>query len=75
MSRRRGNPNFGNPMIQCRPIVTKFESLTNKLGLTTLEDWQNSKELRSWVMRNKNEYYVPEALLDVWSETVDAVFS
>jgi hypothetical protein len=74
MMGRQRNTNFGNPMILCKPIVTRFESVTKKLGLETLEQQKESIELRTWVRRNMNQYYVPESLLEVWGESVDIRF-
>jgi len=66
MTRRRGNPNWGKP--ETGPVVvlpSQFETLVAKLGLSP-DEYARSSELREWCRRNRNEHYVPEALLKEW---------
>jgi hypothetical protein len=66
MARRRGNPNWGKPEVGPAVIVpSQFETLVEKLGLAP-EEYASSRELREWTLRNRNERYVPEALLNEW---------
>ena len=64
MIRKRGNPNWGRPF-QFAPVSTEFEMQARQLQLTA-ETYVFSAELRIWCERNRNQYYVPEWLLDEW---------
>ena len=68
--RKRGNPNFGKPMLSVPALPTEFEMQAMHLGLTP-ETYFYSPELRSWCERNKNRFYVPERLLAEWGIAVD----
>ena len=73
-SRRRGNPNWGQPPPPLRALPTEFEILVKRLGLTKLE-YVSSAELKRWCERNRNRVYVPEWLLAAWGIQVEAIFS
>jgi hypothetical protein len=73
-SRKRGNPNWGQP--QTAPLAampTEFELHTKSLRLTE-KQYANSNELRAWCKQNKNRCYVPEWLLKKWDLLVDISF-
>lgn len=73
MARRRGNPNWGLPMLPSPVIATEFEVQVRKLGLTAPE-YVSSIALRSWCERNRNRVYVPEWLLKEWGIRVYLYF-
>lgn len=62
---RRGNPNWGHPMLPAPVLATEFEMQVRHLGLTT-RAYVSSVELKSWCERNRNRVYIPEWLLDAW---------
>lgn len=65
--KKSGNPNWGEPYLQ--PDVVKptlFEETVSKLGLAPA-DFNRSLELRDWVRQNKDQRYVPSALLEQWA--------
>jgi hypothetical protein len=72
--RKRGNPNWGKPFRTGPALATEFEVRVRELQLTP-ETYVRSAELHTWCERNKNRYYVPEWLLDIWGITVDITFS
>jgi hypothetical protein len=73
--RKRGNPNWGSPIIKAGPSTpTAFELQVAKLRLTP-EMYVYSRELRTWCERNRDRVYVPEWLLDEWAITVEPIFS
>ena len=51
------------PPLPNRP--TEFEVRVQQLGLSK-QDYVSSAKLRSWCERNRNNFYVPEWLLDEW---------
>jgi hypothetical protein len=53
------------PYVKCR-----FDVEVERLGITEAE-FRQSAELKQWVDKNKNDYYVPEYLLDFWGFIVD----
>ena len=70
MIRKRGNPNWGRPMRPAPAVATEFELQVKQLRLT-VEMYVFSAELRNWCERNRNRFYVPEWLLDMWDIPVD----
>jgi hypothetical protein len=67
MAKRRGNPNWGKPepfMINTG-AKSSFESYVSSLGLSP-DQYENSKELKEWVRKNKDQKYVPQDLLKAW---------
>ena len=74
MLRKRGNPNWGRPMLPASVLCTEFELQVRQLRLT-VETYVFSAELRSWCERNRNRFYIPEWLLDEWGFRVDANLS
>jgi len=62
--RRRGNPNWGNPL-HSPAIVTEFELEVTRLGLKR-PDYVASMTLKRWCNHNRNRVYVPEWLLAEW---------
>jgi hypothetical protein len=71
---RRGNPNWGQPMLPASVLVTEFDLQVRKLGLTQSK-YVSSVELRRWCDRNCNRFYVPEWLLTEWGIEVEDIFS
>jgi hypothetical protein len=72
--RKRGNPNWGRPMLPASVLCTEFEMQVRQLRLT-VETYAFSVELRTWCERNRNRFYIPEWLLDEWGFRVDANLS
>jgi hypothetical protein len=70
MRRKRGNPNFGRPVIVPQAGSTAFEYFVARLGLSPGE-YATSIELREWVRRNKDHKYVPSAVLNLWGLQAD----
>jgi len=68
--RKRGNPNWGQPMTRLPVLATEFELQVRHLHLTA-EAYATSTELHRWCWRNRNRVYIPEWLLDKWNITVD----
>ena len=74
MTRKRGNPNWGRPILLAPALPTEFELRVGQLQLTE-EMYTSSAELRAWCERNRNRCYAPEWLLGEWGITVDLNFS
>jgi len=74
MFRKRGNPNWGRPMLPSSVLCTEFEMQVRQLQLTP-EAYVLSDRLRFWCERNRNRCYIPEWLLDEWGFRVDANLS
>jgi hypothetical protein len=72
MAKKRGNPNLGKPRPTRLPILspTSFEGVAKSLGLSP-GDFEGSISLKEWVLKNKDEKYVPQDLLKAWGFTVD----
>jgi hypothetical protein len=68
--RKRGNPNWGRPMLPASVICTEFEMQVKQLHLIP-EEYVISSELRTWCDKNRNHCYIPEWLLDEWGFRVD----
>ena len=71
---RRGNPNWGKPMLPASVLATEFDLQVRKLGLTQTK-YVSSVELRRWCEHNCNRFYVPEWLLAEWGIHVEDTFS
>jgi len=56
------------PPLPNRP--TEFEVRVKQLGLSK-QDYTSSAKLRSWCERNRNNFYIPEWLLDEWGIQVE----
>ena len=69
--RKRGNPNWGRPMLPGPALATAFEIEVRQLHLMP-ETYTSSAVLRNWCERNRNRFYIPEWLLDAWGIAVDA---
>ena len=73
-TRKRGNPNWGQPQTApAAAMPTEFELHTKSLRLTE-KQYVRSNELRAWCKQNKNRCYVPEWLLKEWNMLVDISF-
>jgi hypothetical protein len=72
--RKRGNPNWGRPILPLLDLPTEFEIRVRQLQLTT-ETYTFSRELRAWCKQNRNRVYIPEWLLEEWGITVDAALT
>ena len=69
--RKRGNPNWGRPMLPAAVLCTEFEMQVRHLQLAP-EAYVFSAQLRGWCERNRNRIYIPEWLLDEWEIRVNA---
>lgn len=74
MPNKRGNPNWGRPMLPASVLCTEFELQVRRLHLTP-EHYVVSSHLRNWCRENRNRFYIPEWLLDEWKIRVDADLS
>ena len=68
--RKRGNPNWGRPMLPVPALPTEFELRARQLQLTR-RTYTSSRALRIWCEKNRNRLYIPEWLLEEWGITVD----
>jgi hypothetical protein len=73
MRRKRGNPNWRQPIRQTPAAATEFEKQVRRLGLTN-EMCAGSVELRKWCERYRNQCYIPEWLLKTWGIEADSLF-
>jgi len=73
MTRKRGNPNWGRPILPTPVLPTQFELRVSQLQLTA-EMYTSSAELHIWCEQNRNRLYIPEWLLKEWGITVDLNF-
>jgi hypothetical protein len=71
MTSKRGNPNWGHPILPGPALPTEFELRVSHLGLTA-EMYTSSALLRAWCEQNRNRRYVPEWLLKELCIAVDA---
>lgn len=63
MPKRRGNPNFGKPNILVPPSsLSAFDKVVQSLSLSP-DQYPHSTALRDWVQKNKDQKYVPPAVL------------
>jgi hypothetical protein len=74
MSGKRGNRNWGKPMLPPPKGPTEFEIRAQQLGLSQ-QDYVSSAKLRSWCEANRNHFYVPEWLLQEWGIQVELRYS
>jgi hypothetical protein len=74
MKRKRGNPNWGQPILPVPALLTEFELQVRRMRLAK-RDYLASAELRKWCERNRNRVYVPEWLLEEWRIAVEPVFT
>jgi hypothetical protein len=68
--RKRGNPNWGQPMKPAPAIPTAFEEQVQRLELNE-QTCAASGKLKEWCERNKDRCYIPEWLLKRWGIAVD----
>ena len=73
-NRKRGNPNWGRPILSVPALPTEFELRVRHLHLTA-EMYTSSAALHTWCEQNRNRLYVPEWLLKEWGITVNLNFS
>jgi len=59
------------PIAPPAPAITEFERVALEFNLTP-DQYVRSDRLREWAHENKDEKYVPEALLRAWNFRVDA---
>jgi hypothetical protein len=71
MPNKRGNPNWGRPMMPASVLCTEFELQARQLHLTP-DQYVASSRLRNWCEENKNQYYIPEWLLKAWNIFVNS---
>lgn len=63
---KRGNPNWTNPgRINWVPATNSFEERVAILNLAP-EEYVNSRELKEWARKHKDQKYVPTELLEAW---------
>jgi hypothetical protein len=74
MPNKRGNPNWGRPMLPASILCTEFEMQVKQLHLTP-EQYLDSVKLRKWCEEHRNRCYIPEWLLDEWGFRVNADLS
>jgi hypothetical protein len=74
MPNRRGNPNWGRPMLPASVFCTEFEMQAKQLHLAP-DQYVLSAQLRRWCEVNKNQYYIPEWLLKAWNISVNSDLS
>jgi hypothetical protein len=72
--KRRGNPDWGKPQPNLPPVVTEFEKVALRLGLTK-EIYIGSSQLRMWCQPNSHRCYIPEWLLKEWGILPDVGWS
>jgi hypothetical protein len=70
---KRGNPNWGRPILQIPAAATEFEKSFAKVG-THQGTCTDSTDLRKWRECNRDRYDIPEWLLDAWDIEVDSLF-
>jgi len=72
MSAQRGNPNSTKPGVIHPPPFSEssFDRMVDSLKLSP-EQYQTSTELREWVLRNKDDKYVPPELLKAFGFQVN----
>jgi hypothetical protein len=71
---RRGNPNWGKPLVFPPAGPTEFDRQVRRLRLTRAQ-YVASAGLRRWCERHRNHFYVPEWLLEEWQIKVEDNFS
>ena len=71
---KRGNPNWGNPLLPIPALLTEFEIEVARLGLKRSE-YVASMPLKRWCYRNRNRVYVPERLLAEWRISVETDYA
>jgi hypothetical protein len=74
MPYKRGNPNWGRPMLPASVLCTEFEMQVRRLHLAP-EEYVASARLCKWCEDNKNQYYIPEWLLKAWNMSVNSDLS
>jgi hypothetical protein len=68
----RGNPNWGQPIVQCLPAApSEFEVVAERLKLSP-KQYIGSLDLRAWCVKNRNRCYIPEWLLEAWQIEIDS---
>jgi hypothetical protein len=70
MSHRRGNPNWGRPLLPVLASPTEFEITVGRLRLMP-EMYAASRQLKRWCQSNRNRCYIPEWLLEEWGMDVE----
>ena len=72
MAPQHGNANFTKPgSVNAAPFSgSSFERVVDSLKLSP-DQYQSSAELRDWVLRNKDEKYVPPDLLEAFGFQVN----
>lgn len=68
MKKKRGNPNWGKPVVQSAADIqpNSFEQIVRKLHLSP-DQYLGSVQLKEWVRKNKDQKYVPSDLLKAWN--------
>lgn len=68
----RVQSNWGKPYRQVLTSggPTLFEKTASEMRLSPAE-WVSSLALKEWAAKNKNDHYVPPALLEAWGMEAD----
>jgi hypothetical protein len=61
----------GRSLVVDQAGMTEFEDQCARLELKTRIDIVMSRQLREWVLKNRNRRWVPEWLLNQWAIEVD----
>ena len=75
MAIQHGNPNFTKPEA-LGPMVSSASAFENVVAALKIlpENYKNSARLRDWVIRNKDEKYVPSEILTTFGLRVNMHF-
>jgi len=70
---KRGNPDWGKPLLPIPALVTEFEMEIARRRLKS-QDHVASVALQRWCDRNRNRRYVPQWFLCEWGMKVETDF-
>ena len=69
--KKRGNPNWGKPMMNTLPPVLEFERVAREFKLSP-DQYQHSTRLREWASVHRKSKYIPEVLLKAWGFEIES---
>ncbi len=69
--KKRGNPNWGKPMMNTLPPVLEFERVAREFKLSP-DQYQHSTRLREWASVHRKSNYIPEVLLKAWGFEIES---
>ena len=67
--RKRGNPYWGQPLLQARMLSTEFEMQDKRM--LSQSQFFASAELKHWCALSRNRVYIIGRLIDAWRLSVD----